>query len=46
MCASCETYIGDLNENNQHLPYKYPLRDQPDKSYRVNSFIKYVEIDG
>lgn len=41
-CASCEAYIGDLQDNNnQHIPWnKYPVRDPNDKSYRV----KYIKI--
>ena len=36
-CASCEAYIGDLQDNNnQHIPWnKYPIRDPNDKAYRV-----------
>jgi hypothetical protein len=35
-CASCESYIGDLHDNNQHIPWnKYPIRDPNDKAYRV-----------
>jgi hypothetical protein len=36
-CASCESYIGDLGDNNnQHIPWnKYPIRDPNDKAYRV-----------
>lgn len=37
-CASCEAYIGDLQDNNQHIPWnKYPIRDPNDKAYRVKS---------
>lgn len=36
-CASCESYIGDLHDTNQHIPWnKYPIRDPNDKAYRVN----------
>ena len=39
-CASCESYIGDLPETNQHVPWnKYPIRDPNDKAYRVKIFI-------
>lgn len=35
-CASCEAYIGDLQDNQQHIPWnKYPMRDPNDKVYRV-----------
>jgi hypothetical protein len=38
-CASCEAYIGDLHDNNQHVPWnKYPIRDPNDKAYRVNYY--------
>lgn len=39
-CASCESYIGDLHDNNQYVPWnKYPVRDPNDKAYRVYSII-------
>jgi len=40
-CASCESYIGDLQDNNnQHIPWnKYPIRDPNDKAYRVINFL-------
>jgi hypothetical protein len=35
-CASCEAYIGDLQENNEYIAWnKYPARDN-DKLYRVS----------
>jgi hypothetical protein len=36
-CASCESYIGDLNENNnQFIAWnKYPQREKGEHSYRV-----------
>lgn len=36
-CASCESYIGDLNDKtNDHIPWnKYPARESNEKSYRV-----------
>jgi hypothetical protein len=42
-CASCESYIGDLQDNNnQHIPWnKYPVRDPNDKSYRVIILIRF-----
>lgn len=50
-CASCEAYIGDLKENNEHIPWnKYPMRDPSDKLYRMgNGFSKmlqYINIEG
>lgn len=39
-CASCEAYIGDLQDNTQHVPWnKYPIRDPNDKAYRVTQKI-------
>ncbi len=36
-CASCESYIGDIQENNQFLPWnKYPSRDANERVYRVS----------
>jgi len=36
VCASCESYIGDLPDSNQYVPWnKYPLRDPNEKAYRV-----------
>ena len=35
-CASCETYIGDLQDHSQPIHWnKYPMRDPSDKLYRV-----------
>jgi hypothetical protein len=36
--ASCESYIGDINEKgNDHVAWnKYPIRDPNEKAYRVN----------
>lgn len=35
-CASCESYIGKLQDGTQHIPWnKYPQRDGIDKAYRV-----------
>ncbi len=46
ICASCESYIGDLKDNNPYLPWnKYPLRDQGDKVYRLgNGFSKMLQM--
>ena len=37
-CASCESYIGDLNDKtSDHVPWnKYPARESNEKSYRVS----------
>ena len=39
LCASCEAYLGDLEDNsinNKYIPWnKYPIKDQNDKLYRV-----------
>ena len=46
-CASCETYIGDLKNNTQYLPWnKFRLQDMVIKPYRVGNgfsllFAKY-----
>jgi hypothetical protein len=35
-CASCESYIGELHDKNQFVPWnKYPVRDPNEKAYRV-----------
>ena len=46
LCASCESYIGDLKDNYQFLPwYKYPPKDQGDKAYRLgNGFSKMLQM--
>ena len=46
ICASCESYIGDLKDNNPYVPWnKYPLRDQGDKIYRLgNGFSKMLQM--
>jgi hypothetical protein len=37
-CASCEAYIGDLQESNEYIAWnKYPARDN-DKIYRVKKY--------
>ncbi len=48
-CASCENYIGELNENNLPIHWKkYPMREQNEKLYRVfyiyfkNKFNKFI----
>ena len=46
ICASCESYIGDLKDNSLYVPWnKYPLRDQGDKIYRLgNGFSKMLQM--
>jgi hypothetical protein len=46
ICASCESYIGDLKDNSPYMPWnKYPLRDQGDKVYRLgNGFSKMLQM--
>lgn len=46
LCASCETYIGDLKEGPQYVPWnKYPMRDPNDKLYRIgNGFSKMLQM--
>lgn len=35
-CASCESYIGDINNTTQYLAWnKYPSRETGDVKYRV-----------
>ena len=37
LCASCESYIGDLKENNEYVPWnQIPIKDQNDKLSNVN----------
>jgi len=45
-CASCESYLGDLNENTQHLPWnKIPNRDPSERLYRVgNGFSRMLQM--
>ena len=46
LCASCESYIGDLKDNNPYVPWnKYPLRDTNDKLYRLgNGYSKMLQM--
>ena len=46
LCASCESYIGDLKDNNDYQPWnKYPLKDPNDKGYRFgNGFSKMLQM--
>lgn len=45
-CASCESYLGDLNDNNHHLPWnKIPTRDPSERLYRVgNGFSRMLQM--
>ena len=51
LCASCESYIGDLKDagnanNNTYIPWnKYPVKDPNDKLYRMgNGFSKMLQL--
>ena len=46
LCASCESYLGDLKESTQYIPWnKYPIKDPNDKLYRVGAgFSKMLSI--
>ena len=49
LCASCESYIGDLNDTNSNIKYvpwnKYPTKDTVDKLYRVGEgFSKMLKL--
>ena len=46
LCASCESYLGDLKDNNPYVPWnKYPLRDSNDKLYRLgNGYSKMLQM--
>ena len=53
LCASCESYIGDIkdsNNNNIYIPWnKYPVKDPNDKLYRMGSgyskMLQMIQID-
>ena len=50
ICASCESYIGDLKDNSPYVPWnKYPLRDQGDKIYRLGNgcskMLQMIQVD-
>ena len=53
LCASCESYIGDLkdiNNNNIYVPWnKYPVKDANDKLYRMgdgySKMLQMIQID-
>ena len=46
LCASCESYIGELKDNTPYVPWnKYPNRDPNDKLYRMgNGFSKMLQM--
>lgn len=46
LCASCEAYIGDLNDSTQYVPWnRYPSKDPNDKLYRIgNGFSKMLQM--
>ncbi len=46
LCASCESYIGELKDNSNYVPWnKYPMRDPNDKLYRMgNGFSKMLQM--
>ena len=49
-CASCETYIGDLKNNTQYLPWnKFHMQDMLLKPYRVGNgfsyFLQNINLD-
>ncbi len=45
-CAACESYIGELKDNTQYIPWnRYPLRDPNEKLYRIgNGFSKMLQM--
>jgi chromosome segregation ATPase len=46
LCASCESYIGELKDNSNYVPWnKYPARDPNDKLYRMgNGYSKMLQM--
>ena len=46
LCASCESYIGELKDNSNYIPWnKYPMRDPNDKLYRMgNGYSKMLQM--
>ena len=54
LCASCESYLGDLKEsnngNNIYIPWnKYPVKDPNDKLYRMghgfSKMLQMIQVD-
>ena len=43
-CASCEQYLGDLQENNQFVPWN-KIPNQNEKIYRVYTILFRLEAD-
>ena len=49
LCASCESYIGDLKSNNNNNKFiawnKYPMKESIDKLFRINAgFSKVLQM--
>ena len=50
LCASCESYLGDIkninDNNNIYIPWsKYPIKDSNDKLYRMgNGYSKMLQL--
>ena len=46
VCASCESYIGDLKDTGTYIPWnKYPSKDPNDKLYRLgNGYSKMLQM--
>ena len=46
VCASCESYIGELKDTGTYVPWnKYPSKDPNDKLYRLgNGFSKMLQM--
>jgi len=46
VCASCESYIGELKESGTYIPWnKYPTKDPNDKLYRLgNGYSKMLQM--
>ena len=50
MCASCESYIGELKGSGTYIPWnKYPNKDPNDKLYRLGSgfskMLQMIQVD-
>ena len=50
MCASCESYIGELKDSGTYVPWnKYPNKDPNDKLYRLGSgfskMLQMIQVD-
>ena len=45
LCASCEAYLGDLNQspNSKFIPWnKYPQKEPPEKIFKINGGISKI----